>query len=67
MKVRKVEIVEEPDCWSVTSVGVYQTAVEALRAVQDQDREAAEDRVTVIEWTTKTKVGKAVCTVLAGR
>jgi hypothetical protein len=53
MRVRKVSIVEDTEGWTVGGM-VYQSAIEALLAIQREDSDAANEGdplVTIIEWT----------------
>lgn len=75
--VAPVAIMEMPDhesghCWllywSPQDWERHNTAVEALQAVQTRDRMLIESgavaSVTMIEWTVRTAVGRAVVNVL---
>jgi hypothetical protein len=69
MRVRKVSIVEDSDGWTVRGTMVYQSALEALLAIQ-QDKDAADkgDRVaTIIGWTGTSRIGRAVLAVITNQ
>jgi hypothetical protein len=69
MNVRKLSITEDENTWTVTRGsrphGVYQTAFDAFQAIKDEDSKTKDIQVTIIEWTTHSRVGKLVIQVLA--
>jgi hypothetical protein len=70
MRLRRVSIVEESEGWTVGGVKVYPSALEALRATQREDKEAADrgdDVATIIEWTATSRIGRAVLAVITNQ
>ena len=70
MRVRKVSIVEDSDGWTVGGAMVYQSALEALLAVQRKDKDAADKGhsvATIVEWTATSRIGRAVLAVITNQ